>query len=212
MLSCIHPVFHCQNRHFDATIRSGNTMSESANVQSVQAIRDFEGALVKFHDVASRAASSMDQQARRMLQWLELDRPNFWKRQVEVGHQHLAEARTRLTQCKMRRTGDFRPSCYDEKKALDKAKHDLEYARQQIQIVKQWTIKAKHEIDEFSGRQAQLTRMLEGDVPRMCALLQRIVQKLEQYTTITAEDAVPLVTSTVEEATSADGSESGDTE
>ncbi len=181
-------------------------MSDSANVQSIQAIRDFEGALVQFHDVASRSASAMDQQARRMLQWLELDRPNFWKRQVELGHQNLAEARTRLTQCTMRRTGDFRPSCYDEKKALDKAKRDLEYARQQIQVVKQWAIKAKHEVEEFTGRKAQLTRMLEGDVPRMCALLQRIVQKLEQYTTITRDEAVSLVTSTTEEVTSEESS------
>ena len=85
-------------------------MSDSANVRSIAAVRDFEGALLRFHDDAGRAVSAMEQQAQRVLQWLELDRPVFWKRQVEQGHAHLAECRTRLTQCMMRRTGDFRPS------------------------------------------------------------------------------------------------------
>ena len=181
-------------------------MAEAANIRSIESLREFEASLVQFYDVASRSASNMQQQSHRMMQWLELDRPGFWKRQIELGHQRVAEARTRLTQCKMRRTGDFRPSCYDEKKALEKAKRELEYARRQIQVVKQWTVKARHDVEEFTGRQAQLTRMLEGDVPRMCALLKRLVQKLERYTTITSAEAMSLVSVTMEEV----AEESGD--
>ncbi|MFK7819754.1 MAG: hypothetical protein AB8G99_13625 [Planctomycetaceae bacterium] len=174
-------------------------MSESANVQSIEAIRDFEGALMKFYDVASRSTSSMQQQSQKMLQWLELDRPVFWKRQVELCHQRLAEARTRLTQCMMRRTGDFKPSCYDEKKAMAKAKVELEFARNQLQVVKKWIVKARSESEEFTGRQAQLQRLLEGDVPRMCALLQRIVGKLETYASLTTDDTMAIVSSSLED-------------
>lgn len=180
-------------------------MADSANVRSIASLRDFEGSLVQFYDVATRAATNMQQQAQRMLQWLELDRPGFWKRQMELGHQNLAEARTRLTQCMMRRTGDFKPSCYDEKKAVEKAKRDLEYARAQTEVVKKWAVKARHEVEEFNGRQAQLMRLLEGDVPRMCALLQRLVATLERYTTITTAEAMSLAEATGEdEADAAD--------
>ena len=197
-------------------------MSQSANVLSIEAIRDFEAALIQFYEVASRTTGNMSQQSQHMLQWLEMDRPVFWKRQVEIGHDRLAEARTRLTQCMMRRTGDFKPSCFDEKKALERAKRDLEFARAQINIVKQWIVKSRKESEEFNGRQAQLTRLLEGDIPRMVALLRRIVEKLDQYTNITTAEAMSLVTSSLaddtdseddatEEATSTDtdGSESG---
>jgi hypothetical protein len=176
-------------------------MSESANVRSIEALRNFEIALVKFQDTAGRAGTNLQQQSRRMIQWLELDRPIFWKRQLELAHQQLAEARTRLTQCKMRRTGDFRPSCYDEKKALDAAKHNVEYCRRQIEVVKQWTIKARSEAEEFTGRQAQLSRMLDGEVPKMCALMQRMVAKLEQYATITTADTMAVVNKFVAEDT-----------
>ncbi len=188
-------------------------MADAANIRSIESLREFEAKLVQFYDVATRSASNMQQQSQRMMQWLELDRPGFWKRQIELGHQRVAEARTRLTQCKMRRTGDFRPSCYDEKKALEKAKRDLEFARRQIQVVKQWTVKARHDVEEFTGRQAQLTRMLEGDVPRMCALLKRLVQKLERYTTITSAEAMSLVSVTMDEIAeeSGDGTDSVET-
>lgn len=180
-------------------------MADAANIRSIESLREFEAVLVQFYDIATRSASNMQQQSQRMMQWLELDRPGFWKRQVEIGHHRLAEARTRLTQCKMRRTGDFRPSCFDEKKALEKAKRDLEYSRRQMQVVKQWAVKARHDVEEFTGRQAQLTRMLEGDVPRMCALLQRLVQKLERYTTITSAEAMSLVEMTMEEVAEESG-------
>lgn len=174
-------------------------MGDSADVRSIQAIQDFEGAILQFYDVASRSVSAMQQQAQRVMQWLETDRPAFWKRQVELGHQNLAVARTRLTQCKMRRTGDFRPSCFDEKKALDKARHDLEFARRQVETVKQCAMKVRHEVDEFNGRNAQLTRLLEGDVPRMCALIQRLVSTLDKYTTITRSEAMSVADAVIED-------------
>ena len=184
-------------------------MSDSANVLSITAVRDFEAAIVRFHDSASRAVSAMDQQSQRVLQWLERDRPVFWKRQVEQGHQQLAECRTRLTQCMMRRTGDFKPSCYDEKKALEKAKRDLEFARRQVEVVKQCALKARHEVDEFKSRNAQLTRLLEGDVPRMVALIRRIVNKLEQYTTMTSAEARTVLVDAVAEDAAAAAAEQG---
>ena len=183
-------------------------MSESANVLSIEAIRDFEAALIQFYEIANRTTGNMAQQSQHMLQWLEMDRPVFWKRQVEIGHDRLAEARTRLTQCMMRRTGDFKPSCFDEKKALERAKQNLEYSRAQINVVKQWIVKARKESEEFNGRKAQLTRLLEGDVPRMVALLRRITEKLEQYANITTAEAMSLVTSSIEDDNNTDSDQS----
>ena len=99
----------------------------------------------------------------------------------------------------MRRVGDFRPSCYDEKKALMRAKRELEFAEQQIKVVKQWALKSRHEFEEFNGRMSQLTRLLEGDVPRMCALLQRLSRTLERYTHVSTAEAMSLVATAIDE-------------
>ncbi|MGV2332718.1 MAG UNVERIFIED_CONTAM: hypothetical protein LVR18_00750 [Planctomycetaceae bacterium] len=98
----------------------------------------------------------LDGQLRQITLWLEQDRPLFWKREIEQCMREMNEARVRLHQCRMRRTGDFRPSCIEEVKALEQAKRAMEFAQQQIPNVKRWHGEVSHEGNEFRGRASQL--------------------------------------------------------
>ncbi|MCA9067112.1 MAG: hypothetical protein KDA96_28825, partial [Planctomycetaceae bacterium] len=88
-------------------------MSESANVRSIDAIRQFAAAVAAFQTEARLCLSSMETQLRHSLNWLEHDRPAFWKREIENCMREMSAARVRLHQCRMRRLGDFRPSCIE---------------------------------------------------------------------------------------------------
>ena len=156
-------------------------MSESANVRSLHAIREFRAALVRFEDEATRAVSTLQMEIQRVMGWLERDRPQYWRRQVQLGHQRLAEARAAYTRCRMRQVGDIKPDCYVEYKALLKAKRNLEMAHEKVKVVRGWIAKAQHEVDEFNTRSAQLTWALDGDIPHMLALLDNISTTLEKY-------------------------------
>ena len=158
-------------------------MGNSANVKDAEALRNFRTALLRFQDEARRALASLNVENERVLGWIQQDRPQYWKRQLEVGFQQLAEARSSLMKCKMRRTGDFRPTCYDEQQAVNKAKARLELCYKKIQIVKQWSVKAAHEVDEYRSRTNTLNRCIDGDIPRAVALLERMVSTLEKYST-----------------------------
>ena len=138
-------------------------MSNSANVNSVDAIRLFAAAVMKFQEEARLCLSMMDAQLRQILFWLERDRPGFWKHEIENCMREVAEARVRLHQCRMRRMGDFRPSCIEEVKDLEKSQHDVEFAQKQIPNVKRWFGEATHEAEEYRGRAAQLTQAVERD-------------------------------------------------
>ena len=159
-------------------------MSQSANVKSVDAIKRFHAAVLMFQEEARLCVSSLELQLLKVIEWLERDRPGFWKREIEVCYREQSEARVRLHQCRMRRTGDFRPSCHEEKKDLEKAKKDLHFAQKQIPVVKYWTVNARHEANEYHGRSSQLTQMLERDIPRLLNLLREAVERLEAYESI----------------------------
>ncbi|HQX50696.1 MAG TPA: hypothetical protein PLY87_09335 [Planctomycetaceae bacterium] len=169
-------------------------MSESANVTSIDAIRLFAAAVAKFQDEARLCLTMMDAQLRQILFWLERDRPGFWKREIENGMREVAEARVRLHQCRMRKFGDFRPSCVEEVKDLERAKNDTEFAQKQIPNVKRWYGEATHEADEYRGRAAQLTQAVERDLPRLMALLAFTVDRLEAYASVSSPGALPDVT------------------
>ena len=53
----------------------------SANVHSVDAIKDVRIALIQFQERATNAMGDLRQKIDRTVNWLELDRPNYWKEQ-----------------------------------------------------------------------------------------------------------------------------------
>ncbi len=166
-------------------------MSGAANVQSVDAIRYFAAAVVAFQEEARLCLSMMDSQLRQILFWLERDRPTFWKREVENCMREMTDARVRLHQCRMRRLGDFRPSCIEEVKDLEKSKADMEFAQKQIPNVKRWLGEASHEGNEYHGRASQLIQMIEREIPRLLALLSFTVDRLEAYAAINPPGTPP---------------------
>ena len=169
-------------------------MSNSANVSSIDAIRLFAAAVAKFQEEARLCLSMMDAQLRQILFWLERDRPGFWKREIENSMREVAEARVRLHQCRMRKFGDFRPSCIEEVKDLEKAKKDVEFAQKQVPNVKRWHGEATHEADEYRGRAAQLTQAVDRDLPRLMALLAFTIDRLEAYASVGSPGALPDTT------------------
>lgn len=169
-------------------------MSGGANVRSVDAIRYFAAAVAAFQEEARLCLAMLDAQLRQVLFWLERDRPNFWKREIENCMREMTDARVRLHQCRMRRLGDFRPSCIEEVKDLEKAKADMEFAQKQIPNVKRWLAAAAHEGNEYHGRASQLIQVIERDLPRLLALLAFTVDRLEAYAAVNPPGTAPNAT------------------
>ncbi|MCA9065937.1 MAG: hypothetical protein KDA96_22870, partial [Planctomycetaceae bacterium] len=156
-------------------------MSESANVTSIDAIRVFAAAVLQFQTEARLCLTTIDTQLRYALNWLEHDRPMFWKREIEACMREISQARVRLHQCRMRRLGDFRPSCIEEQKDLEQAKKDMEFAQKQVPNVKRWYSEVLHEANEYRGRSAQLVQAVERDIPQLLAILRFTINQLEAY-------------------------------
>lgn len=156
-------------------------MTGSANVKSIDAVRLFASAVIQFREEAKLCVTQLEMETRKVISWLERDRPGFWRRETENWDRRLAEARVMLHQCRMRRVGDFRPTCFEEQKRVQHCRQQLEYSRQQLNVVKHWTIAAHQEADEYYGRAVQLIQTLERDIPRLIALLNRVIENLDSY-------------------------------
>ncbi|MEZ6058822.1 MAG: hypothetical protein R3C19_00505 [Planctomycetaceae bacterium] len=161
-------------------------MSQSAHVRSLDSVRQFTAAVAMFQEEARLCVSSLEMQLQRILGWLERDRPAFWKREIEVCYRNISEARVRLHQCQMRRHGDFKPTCYEEKKDLERVKKEMEFAQKQIPVVKHWNMAALHEANEYRGRSSQMTQLIERDLPRLLGLLHHAIDRLEAYGDVAA--------------------------
>jgi hypothetical protein len=164
-------------------------MSTGANVQSLEAIELVRGSLVLFADQVSEALTELDSEMRRVLQWLEHDRPRYWKTQVRVAHDQVHEAQQALHRCLMFPIAGERPSCYEERAALKNAQARLEYCEEKAERLRHWQRTVRHELFEYEGRISQLVRAVEVDIPQAIGVLSKVVRHLEDYQSLRAKEA-----------------------
>jgi hypothetical protein len=164
-----------------------------ANVRSLDAMREFRVKMLEFAGVVVDVLASQQQMILGFLDWLEHDRPNFWKQYMLHSFDVIAEARTQLERCLLRTVAGHRPTCYEEKLALQAAKQRLEMAQEKIEAVKRWGVTCRHEIDEHDGRRGQLQQYIETEFVRSLTTLERMIAAIEAYSEIKSavEDAAP---------------------
>jgi hypothetical protein len=81
----------------------------------------------------------------------------------------------------------------DEIVLLRKAKARLEEAEAKLKLVKQWYLLIEQEVNEYRGPSQTLGNLLDADVPRALASLDRALNTLESY----LQTATPTAESTL---------------
>ncbi len=156
-------------------------MSQSANVHSLEAIDAVKTALVLFADRVEQALVVCDSETQRVLDWLEHDRPRYWKSRVRLATDEVGEAQRALHRCLMYPIADERPSCREERAAVQQAQAQLAHCEAKARRLKDWAREVRHEMYEYNGQIGQLKRLTEIDVPKAVALLSKLVKRIEEY-------------------------------
>jgi len=168
-----------------------------ANVRSLDSVQRFRPKISQFEEDLGAALTSLRVEVNRTLQWIDHDCPNYWQNQVRHGFDRVAEARTILMRKQMITVAGHRSEAIDEKKALAKAKQNLELAQQKVQACRQWSIKAHHAADEFTARVGRVEQNVGRSLPRIKVMLERMIAALEDYAQVT-RGAVTDLNATVE--------------
>ncbi|MCA9257777.1 MAG: hypothetical protein KDA61_01200 [Planctomycetales bacterium] len=156
-------------------------MSGPAQVRSTYAIEEFRSALARFDVAALRALEGLDAQLRRADDWIQHDRPSYWKRSLADAQNAAHEAKVELERCLLFPVADERPSCREERAAYAAAQRRVEYCREKIETVRHWKQQLNHELFEYRGRLGALRQALELDLPAAKATLAKILRQLEAY-------------------------------
>jgi hypothetical protein len=156
-------------------------MERSANVTSIDGIRELRTSLLKFEDGSRDGLTMLILEVRRAMQWLEVDQRRYWPEQVRRASQKLVEARNDLERCELKYGSEEAPSCYEQKLALQRAKRRLRYCEDQVKVVKHWIQAVRQELNDFEGQVAKLTSVLDADIPHAVTTLERMLRALDKY-------------------------------
>ncbi|MHB8901956.1 MAG: hypothetical protein ACYC6Y_24635, partial [Thermoguttaceae bacterium] len=159
----------------------GVAMGHLAKVTSIDVIERFAAAMKCFGDDAKTALDGVDMEVRRALHWIQREQKDYWTQQIRRGWDEVNIARKELERKLMFYPGDDRPSCHDERLALEAAKRRLRLAQEKVEAVKRWSHRAEREVNEYIGAVQVLRRWMEFDLPQAQADLARMGRALEDY-------------------------------
>ncbi len=157
-------------------------MSDNAKVSSIDAIADFRVALIRFAEDVTSSLTSLQMEVNRSREWIEHDRPTYWKRKLRKQYDVVATARQELSACKRRGVGDKKPSCIEEEQAYKKARRRLEEIEEIINTIPRWKTKLSRDGDEYKARVSGLQRFIDNDIEKAILILERMTTILDEYT------------------------------
>lgn len=156
-------------------------MAESANITSVEAVTHYRTVLRAQQERASEVLATYIRELQRVVEWFEHDLTLLWKQELRKRYEKVSAARTTYETCKLRTVAGQRSACFEEKKEYERAKHRLQDAERKVEAVKRWRINYAQEAEECRGRLGKFQYVLDQDVERAIALLERTVISLENY-------------------------------
>lgn len=167
-------------------------MSRTANVQSIQTLKDFKLAMIEFAEDARNALSSVDMDLRKMRDFLERDQLGYWQMQVKRRNEEVMQARSDLHRRKISQQGSDAVSDSEQKEALREATRRLRVAEDKVALIRKLIPQLHHAIAEYHSHSQPLGDHLSGGFERSLSVLERMVLALEAYVATTAPSAPRL--------------------
>jgi hypothetical protein len=155
-------------------------MSESARLTSLDALVDLKAAFCVFTSEAKEALSSLAMEIQHTLGWLE-EQMKYWTAAVRKCEDAVFQAKNELARRKMMRISDRPPDTTEQQEALQMARERLAYAEDKVEKVRHWLRALPDAINDYEGPSRQLGGILEADMPKIDALLERKIMALEEY-------------------------------
>jgi hypothetical protein len=155
-----------------------------AEVRSIDALNQFRLALVEYEDQMLDSLTMLKLELHKATVWIDHEQPTYWSSESRRSSEKLVVAHNDLERCEMAIRIEDRKSCMVEKKALERAKLRLRLCDQKINTVKKWKVVLHQESSLMTGRLAKLRDVIERELPRAMATMERLVSSLEQYAAI----------------------------
>lgn len=152
----------------------------SARLSKTEVIVEFRQALNKFHEEAAAALVAVDMDIRRMLDWLGVEQPHYWKHQLDACREQMSEVKSDLARKRLANI-DGHASLVEEKDAVAFLKRKTEFAEEKLALCRKWATQIEQAINEYKGCSHALANRLEIELPKALTALKGMSEALDAY-------------------------------
>jgi len=167
-------------------------MAQSANVRSLEALKEFRTSLINYIDKAKRAISTADAEVSRTQIWLQSTQPLHWKHEIRRSEEKLAQAKSELFRATISQPDNPRGPTY-QIRLVKKTQAEIKYAEEKLERTKRAARNLEHELNEYRGTMSPLSTSLEGDLGKAVSILEKAIKSLEAYISTTSTSAEEML-------------------
>lgn len=161
-------------------------MSQSAQVRSLDRLKQLEAALIRFRVDAQTALGAAEMALRRVHDILD-ERLRYWKQQVNKRQEDVQRARSDLSYARSLHEGKS-VGCVEQELALRKAQERLREAEGKVATVLRWQRELPNFEKDLEGPMRGMAGFLEADLRQGIAQLGNKIASLEAYLSLLAPD------------------------
>ena len=155
-------------------------MAKTANVRSLEALREFRVALIKFIDNAKRAIATSDSEVMRTKIWLQSNQPTHWIREIRKSEEKLNQAKSELFRATISQPDNPRGPT-DQVRLVRRRKAEIEHAEEKLEKTKRWSRTFERSTNEYRGAMSPLSSALDGTAHKAVVLIEKSIATLESY-------------------------------
>lgn len=160
-------------------------MSGRAKIESVETLRDVKAMIAQFVESATLALVGVDADIARVKQWLNSERPAYWKRRIRELEDTIESVKAEIRRKEIV-AGKDPVSVVDERRKLARAKARLDEAQRRADATRRWGPAWERESMLYKSVCAPLSHTLQADLPRAVSRLDQLSRSLEEYLQLTA--------------------------
>ncbi len=154
---------------------------DTADVRSFEALEDLHAQVCKFRQAAQDSLAAVDLTVRRANDFLH-ERLQFWQRAIRTCEEEAFQAKQELNMRKFPGFDGRPPDTTVQEENLKKAQSRLRHATEKYEMTRRWIGKFPNMVSEvYDGPAKQLAALLESELPRGIALVERRIQSLHSY-------------------------------
>lgn len=153
-------------------------MSDQVKVSSIDALETFRADLIQYVEKARVALEDAEGEVRRTRTWLDVDRTNYWTRQLKQRTKELDQVEAEFYNAKITRPTE---SHAFHKMAVLKAKHRLEEAEAKILVLKKWRQTYDNRVTPMLRQLDPLFFLVSLHLPKAIHSLGESIKALQAY-------------------------------
>jgi hypothetical protein len=153
----------------------------SADLSSPEVIRQLRSHFVRFEASCRQALSGGRGDVQRTLEWLRREQLPHWKQQLRKREDLVTEARSKLTLARGAPERMRSPSCFDERKALERAQALHAEAEEKILMIQKWLDVIEEKTEKLLQPCIGLSILLDSLGPEALNRLDRMLDNLDAY-------------------------------